>query len=95
MKEGSDSPLKKDRAGIVHQCKARELRAVRLKQGRGDTLSYYDLRILLQAREGDDTAEEAHLSRSIDELTAELEAAACVVTNNLLHEDIIGETGGV
>jgi hypothetical protein len=50
---------------------------------------------LLEAREGGDTTEEAHLSRSIDELTAELEPAACVVTNDLLHEDIIGETGGV
>ena len=76
-------------------CKTRELRVVRLKQGRGDTLSHHDLRILLEAREGGDTTEEAHLSRSIDELTAELEAAACEVTNHLLHEHIIGVTGGV
>ncbi len=75
-------------------CKTRELRVVGLKQGRGDTLSHYDLGILLEAKEGD-TTEEAHLNRSIDELTAKLEAAASVVTNNLLHDDIIVETGGV
>jgi hypothetical protein len=84
LKEGSDSPLKKDRTGLECQCKARELRAVRLKQARGDVLSHYDLRILLEAGEGNTTTtEEAYLSRSTGELEAELQNAALVGTNNL------------
>jgi hypothetical protein len=52
----------------------RELRAVWLKQGRGDLLSHYDLRVLLEAV-GDDTTEEALMSKSIGELEAELQEA--------------------
>ena len=86
LKKDSDSPLKKDRAGLECQCKARELRAVRLKQARGDVLSHYDLRVLLEAGEGN-TTEEAYLSRSTGELEAELQNAALVGTNSLLRDE--------
>ena len=51
--------MKKDRAGLLTQYKARELRAVMCKYGRGDLLmlSHYDLRMLLEA-EGDDQTED-------------------------------------
>ena len=87
LKEGSDSPLKKNRTGLVCQCKARELRAVRLNQARGDVLSHYDLRVLLEAGEGNTTTEEAYLSRSTGELEAELQNAALVGTNSLLRDE--------
>ena len=93
LKEGSDSPLKKDRTGLECQCKARELRAVRLKQARGDVLSHYDLRVLLEAGEGNTTTEEDYLSRSTGELEAELQNAGHVGTNNLpLDEDGVSGT---
>ena len=74
LKEGSNSPLKKDRTGLVSWCKVRELQAVRLKQGRGDLLSHYDMRVLLKAV-GYDTTEEALMSKSIGKLEAELQEA--------------------
>jgi hypothetical protein len=87
LKEGSDSPLKKDRTGLECQCKAKELRAVRFKKARGDVLSHYDLRVLLEAGEGNTTTEEDYLSRSTDELEAELQNAALVGTNNLPRDE--------
>ena len=79
--------MKKNRTGLVCQCKARELRAVRLKQARGDVLSHYDLRVLLEAGEGNTTTEEAYLSRSTGELEAELQNAALVGSNNLPRDE--------
>jgi hypothetical protein len=84
LKEGS---VKKDRTGLECQCKARELRAVRLKQARGDVLSHYDLRVLLEAGEGNTTTEEAYLSRSTGELEAELQNAALVGANSLPRDE--------
>ena len=87
LKKDSDSPLKKDRAGLECQCKARELRAVRLKQARGDVLSHYDLRVLLEAGEGNTKTEEAYLSRSTGKLEAELQNAALMGTNSLPRDE--------
>jgi hypothetical protein len=50
------------------------LQAVRLKQGRGDLLSHYDMRVLLKAV-GDDMTEEALMSKNIGKLEAELQEA--------------------
>ena len=53
------------------------------KYGRGDLLSHYDLRILLEA-EGDDQTEDIIFSRSIGELKAELQRHKGQGSNNLL-----------
>jgi hypothetical protein len=50
-------------------------------------LSHYDLRVLLEAGEGNTTTKEAYLSRSTGELEAELQNAALVGTNNLPRDE--------
>ncbi len=77
-REKSDSPLRKvrvqgepERPVIEGQCKEREVRLVKEKKGKGDHLTHYDLRMLLEV-EGVGPERDL-LAQTEDNLRAELQ----------------------
>jgi hypothetical protein len=84
-----DSPLRKvrvqgepERPVIEGQCKEREVRLVKEKEGKGDHLTHYDLRMLLEV-EGVGPEKDL-LTQTEDDLRAELHQSR----NNLETNDI-------
>jgi hypothetical protein len=73
LKQQGDSPLKKNRAETEAQLQRRELRAANKRESNGEALHHVDIRVLLVELEtmGDEN-EEALLTKSLEELVAEL-----------------------